>query len=70
MPETGTSGSMSGHGKRSDGQRPQATAPILDFTIATNFTLGPDVSFRAKAEVPSTCEAQLCLGCDDRGDCA
>jgi hypothetical protein len=32
MPETGTSGSMSGDGKRSDGQRPQATAPILDST--------------------------------------
>jgi len=32
MPETGTSGSMSGDGKRSDGQRPQVTAPILDST--------------------------------------
>jgi len=35
MPETGTSGSMSGDGKRSDGQRPQVTAPILDSTIAS-----------------------------------
>jgi hypothetical protein len=34
MPETGTSGSMSGDGKRSDGQRPQVTAPILDSTIS------------------------------------
>ena len=32
MPETGTSGSMSGDGKRSVGHRPQVTAPILDFT--------------------------------------
>jgi hypothetical protein len=30
MPEIGTSGLMSGDGKRGDGQRPQATAPILD----------------------------------------
>jgi hypothetical protein len=35
MPEIGTSGLMSGDGKRGDGQRPQATAPILDSTIAT-----------------------------------
>ena len=34
MPEIGTSGSMSGDGKRSVGHRPQATAPILDFTIS------------------------------------
>ena len=32
MPETGTSGSMSGDGKRGVGHRPQVTAPILDFT--------------------------------------
>ena len=32
MPETGTSGSMSGDGKRSVGHRPQVTAPILDST--------------------------------------
>jgi hypothetical protein len=30
-----TSGSMSGYGKRSDGHRPQATAPILDSTFGT-----------------------------------
>jgi hypothetical protein len=30
MPEIGSSGLMSGDGKRGDGQRPQATAPILD----------------------------------------
>jgi hypothetical protein len=35
MPEIGTSGSMSGDGKRSVGHRPQATAPILDSTIAS-----------------------------------
>jgi hypothetical protein len=34
MPEIGTSGSMSGDGKRGAGHRPQATAPILDSTIA------------------------------------
>src|SRR5450631_1572728 len=34
MPEIGTSGSMSGDGKRSVGHRPQATAPILDSTTA------------------------------------
>ena len=33
MPEIGTSGLMSGDGKRSAGHRPQATAPILDSTI-------------------------------------
>jgi hypothetical protein len=32
MPEIGLSGSTSGDGKRSDGPRPQATAPILDST--------------------------------------
>jgi hypothetical protein len=32
MLEIGTSGLMSGDGKRSDGQSPQATAPILDST--------------------------------------
>jgi hypothetical protein len=32
MPEIGTSGSMSGDGKRSVGHRPQAAAPILDST--------------------------------------
>jgi hypothetical protein len=35
MPEIGTSGSMSGDGKRSAGLRAQATAPILDSTIAS-----------------------------------
>jgi len=32
MPEIGTSSSMSGDGKRSDGLRPPATAPVLDST--------------------------------------
>ena len=36
MPEIGTSGSMSGDGKRSVGHRPQATAPILDSTECAN----------------------------------
>ena len=34
MPEIGTSGSMSGDGKRGAGRWPQATAPILDSTQA------------------------------------
>src|ERR1035437_7218703 len=36
MPEIGTSGSMSGDGKRGVGHRPQATAPILDSTACTS----------------------------------
>jgi hypothetical protein len=32
MPEIGTSGAMSGDGKRSDAAWPQATAPVLDST--------------------------------------
>jgi hypothetical protein len=57
MPEIGTSGSMSGDGKRSVGHRPQVTAPILNSTIATNFSLGPDVSFRGEAEVGQAAES-------------
>ena len=38
MPEIGTSSSMSGDGKRSVGHRPQATAPVLDSTIAAHPT--------------------------------
>jgi hypothetical protein len=34
MPEIGSSGLMSGDGKRAVGHRPQATAPILDSTKA------------------------------------
>ena len=34
MPEIGSSGLMSGDGKRGVGHRPQATAPILDSTRA------------------------------------
>src|SRR5450755_4543038 len=34
MPEIGSSGLMSGDGKRGVGHRPQATAPILDSTIS------------------------------------
>jgi hypothetical protein len=37
MPEIGTSGSMSGDGKRSAGHWPQATAPILDSTKPADF---------------------------------
>ena len=42
MPEIGTSGSMSGDGKRSVGHRPQATAPILDSTNSALTGLRPD----------------------------
>src|SRR5712664_3116917 len=41
MPEIGTSGSMSGDGKRSVGHRPQATAPILDSTTSADFGGAP-----------------------------
>jgi hypothetical protein len=34
MPEIGTSSSMSEDGKRSDGLRPRAAAPVLDSTIS------------------------------------
>ncbi len=33
MPEIGTSGPMSGEGKRGDAQLAQATAPLLDSTL-------------------------------------
>ena len=38
MPEIGTSGSMSGERRRGDGSQsePQATAPLLDSTSATD----------------------------------
>src|SRR6266436_5132026 len=42
MPEIGSSGLMSGDGKRGVGHRPQATAPILDSTVAD---LGEDLDF-------------------------
>ena len=40
MPEIGTSGSMSGDGKRSVGHRPQVTAPILDSTDSESTDAG------------------------------
>src|ERR1700750_542158 len=48
MPEIGTSSSMSGDGKRSDGLRPQATAPILDST-----TLGARVTLFSHRPPPA-----------------
>ena len=57
MPEIGTLGLMSGDGKRSAGHRPQATAPILDFTLATRSLatvaapiLTADITSRRKRE--------------------
>jgi hypothetical protein len=52
MPEIGTSGSMSGDGKRSVGHRPQATAPILDSTISRATAASRDGRF-----LGSTCRA-------------
>jgi hypothetical protein len=43
MPEIGMSVSMSGDGKRGVGHRPQATAPILDSTVADATVAGPSV---------------------------
>ena len=48
MPEIGTPGLMSGDGKRGDGQRPQATAPILD---STNSDIGPDQHLRPAVRI-------------------
>jgi hypothetical protein len=42
MPEIGSSGLMSGDGKRGVGHRPQATAPILDSTISDIGSNPPD----------------------------
>ena len=50
MPEIGTSGSMSGDGKRSVGHRPQATAPILDSTDPAD--LGDPASRRLSGGTP------------------
>jgi hypothetical protein len=44
MPETGTSGSMSGDGKRGVGHRPQVTAPILDSTESQRIVASPYVT--------------------------
>jgi hypothetical protein len=44
MPEIGTSSSMSGDGKRSVGHRPQATAPVLDSTVADEAETHAEVS--------------------------
>jgi len=41
MREIRTSGLMSGEGKRSDWQKPQATAPFLDSTIGFNVPDNP-----------------------------
>jgi len=53
MPEIGTSGSMSGDGKRSVGHRPQATAPILDSTES-------DVPAPARAVATFTSPSDFC----------
>ena|SRR6266853_4548668 len=53
MPEIGTSGSMSGDGKRGVGHRPQATAPILDSTIAETPAGGRRLSYGPQAAVPA-----------------
>jgi hypothetical protein len=61
MPEIGTSGSMSGDGKRGVAAWPQATAPILDSTICM---LGRSSAFgelRLWRGEKSVGEGQLCL---------
>ena len=45
MPEIGSSGLMSGDGKRGDGRRPQVTAPILN---STNADMGGEKLLRCK----------------------
>ena len=59
MPEIGTSGSMSGEGKRSVGHRPQATAPFLDSTCA------PKGAFHQWRRVPPR-ELSIVLVADER----
>ena len=54
MPEIGMSASMSGDGKRSVGHRPQATAPILDSTVA-----GTTVGRRGGRFLGATCRSAL-----------
>jgi hypothetical protein len=54
MPEIGTSGSMSGDGKRSVGHRPQATAPILDSTaVAERLGGAPSESLSMDRNLPA-----------------
>src|ERR1700732_274644 len=51
MPEIGSSGLMSGDGKRGVGHRPQATAPILDSTHFGHGPTSPSSSARRGASV-------------------
>ena len=53
MPETGTSGSMSGDGKRGVGHRPQVTALILDSTFATYIAMQSNVGCWGKSGLAS-----------------
>jgi hypothetical protein len=48
MPEIGSSGLMSGDGKRGDGHWPQATAPILDSTIG-DISLQPETAIQTNS---------------------
>jgi hypothetical protein len=56
MPEIGTSGSMSGDGKRGVAESPKLPRPSSTLPLATNFSLGPDVSSRGEAEVSRVAE--------------
>ena len=62
MPEIGTSGLMSGDGKRGVGHRPQATAPILDSTGE----IGGDQQRRVLVELADQVEQQLAAGLAER----
>jgi hypothetical protein len=54
MPEIGTSGSMSGDGKRGVGHGPQVTAPILDSTGSNLPTEESNVCSLGEPDAPWT----------------
>jgi hypothetical protein len=66
MPEIGTSGSMSGDGKRSVGHRPQATAPILDSTDSAVAVIRPSRQLSAPAARLTPLLDQRTIGSDHR----
>jgi hypothetical protein len=75
VPEIGTLGLMSGDGKRGVGHWPQATAPILDSTVATGIrrTLS-ELSYArpsalAQAPDPAYTKADLCANAIGNDPC-
>jgi hypothetical protein len=71
MPEIGSSGLMSGDGKRGDGHWPQATAPILDSTwLCENAYTAKTLrrhNPRKYAALHGTAFLQNIVGCDHAG---